>query len=230
METTTAKQDINYVKNLAKEAEGLTETEISNLETVSEEDMAKFPEGEIIQPIVPETIPTVEEIEKMEKVEVLPEEDKADADFPSNESGSSEGNDSTIVSNEESSESDGSIRDSDTTEATLDTSELEEIINKFDEIDITVEDVKHQKDESDDFKEAEFSDEVYEDIIKVYKELQENPQADVLDLLSAQSKQEFLVQAGKTGINTNDSTIYKFFIEGFIREVCGNAYMDKGHD
>lgn len=230
METTTAKQDINYVKNLAKEAEGLTETEIKDLETVSEEDMAKFPEGEIIQPIVPETIPTVEEIEKMEKVEVLPEEDKADADFPSNESGSSEGNDSTIVPNEESNESDGSIGDSDTTETTLDTSELEEIINKFDEIDITVEDVKHQKDESDDFKEAEFSDEVYEDIIKVYKELQENPQADVLDLLSAQSKQEFLVQAGKTGINTNDSTIYKFFIEGFIREVCGNAYMDKGHD
>ena len=227
---TTAKEDIKYVKNLAKEAEGLTETEIKDLETVSEEDMAKFPEGEIIQPIVPETIPTVEEIEKMEKVEVLPEEDKADADFPSNESGSSEGNDSTIVPNEESSESDGSIGDSDTTEATLDTSELEEIINKFDEIDITVEDVKHQKDESDDFKEAEFSDEVYEDIIKVYKELQENPQADVLDLLSAQSKQEFLVQAGKTGINTNDNTIYKFFIEGFIREVCGNAYMDKGHD
>ena len=227
---TTAKQDINYVKNLAKEAEGLTETEIKDLETVSEEDMAKFPEGEIIQPIVPETIPTVEEIEKMEKVEVLPEEDKADADFPSNESGSSEGNDSATMSNEESNESDGSIGDSDTTEATLDTSELEEIINKFDEIDITVEDVKHQKDESDDFKEAEFSDEVYEDIIKVYKELQENPQADVLDLLSAQSKQEFLVQAGKTGINTNDNTIYKFFIEGFIREVCGNAYMDKGHD
>ena len=119
---TTAKEDIKYVKNLAKEAEGLTETEISALETVSEEDMAKFPEGEIIQPIVPETIPTVEEIEKMEKVEVLPEEDKADADFPSNESGSSERNDSAIMPNEESNESDGSIGDSDTTEATLDTS------------------------------------------------------------------------------------------------------------
>ena len=225
---TTAKQDIKYVKNLAKEAEGLTETEIKDLETVSEEDMAKFPEGEVIKPIEPAVVPTVEEIEKMEKVEAL--EDKADADFPSNESGSSEGNDSSIMPNEESNESDGSVGDSDTTEATLDTSELEEIINKFDEIDITVEDVKHQKEESDDFKDAEFSDEVYEDIIKVYKELQETPQADVLDLLSAQSKQEFLVQAGKTGINTNDNTIYKFFVEGFIREVCGNAFMDKGHD
>ena len=51
---TTAKEDIKYVKNLAKDAEGLTETQISELETVSEEDMAKFPEGEIIQPIAPE--------------------------------------------------------------------------------------------------------------------------------------------------------------------------------
>ena len=49
-------------------------------------------------------------------------------------------------------------------------------------------------------------------------------------LLSPQSKQEFLVQAGKLGVNTNDSTIYKFFIEGFIREICGNAFLDKGHN
>ena len=53
---TTAKDDIKFVKNLAKDAEGLTETEINELETVSEEDMAKFPEGETIQPIAPETI------------------------------------------------------------------------------------------------------------------------------------------------------------------------------
>ena len=219
---TTAKQDIKYVKNLAKEAEGLTETEIKDLETVSEEDMAKFPEGEVIKPIEPAVVPTVEEIEKMEKVEALPEEDKADADFPSNESGSSEGNDSTIVPNEESNESDGSIGDSDTVEDTLDTSELEEIINKFDEIDITVEDVKKQQKESEDFKDAEFSDEVYEDIIKVYKELQETPQADVLDLLSVQSKQEFLVQAGKTGINTNDNSSSK---DSFVKYVVMHSWI-----
>ena len=227
---TTAKEDIKYVENLAKEAEGLTETEISDLETVSEEDMAKFPEGEIIQPIIPEPIPTVEEIEKMEKVEALPEEDKAEADFPSNEGAIESGFESDSITVENTSGTTSSDGDSEDAEDSINSEELEKILKEFDNIDITVEDVKHQKEESDDFKEAEFSDEVYEDIIKVYKELQENPQADVLDLLSAQSKQEFLVQAGKTGINTNDNTIYKFFIEGFIREVCGNAYMDKGHD
>ena len=227
---TTAKEDIKYVKNLAKEAEGLTETEIKDLETVSEEDMAKFPEGEIIQPIVPETIPTVEEIEKMEKVEVLPEEDKAEADFPSNESGSSEGNDSAIVPNEESNESDGSIGDSEDGESTLDTSELEEILNKFDTIDITVEDVKAQQAESEEFKDIELSDEVYQDIIHTYASLQNDPQSDILMILGPQAKQELLVQANKLGINTNDMTIYKFFIEGFIREICGNAFMDKGHE
>ena len=228
--TTTAKEDIKFVKNLAKEAEGLTETEISDLETVSEEDMAKFPEGEIIQPIVPETIPTVEEIEKMEKVEVLPEEDKAEADFPSNEGtveSGHEGNASKVKISSRVVSTDGNSED---VESPIDSKELEEILNKFDTIDITVEDVKAQQAESEEFKDIELSDEVYQDIIHTYASLQNDPQSDILMILGPQAKQELLVQANKLGVNTNDATIYKFFIEGFIREICGNAFMDKGHD
>ena len=228
--TTTAKEDIKFVKNLAKEAEGLTETEISDLETVSEEDMAKFPEGEIIQPIVPETIPTVEEIEKMEKVEVLPEEDKADADFPSNEGTVESGRESNTTPVESTSGITSPDGDSEDVESSIDSKELEEILNKFDTIDITVEDVKAQQAESDEFKDIELSDEVYQDIIHTYASLQNDPQSDILMILGPQAKQEFLVQANKLGINTSDSTIYKFFIEGFIREICGNAFMDKGRD
>ena len=227
---TTAKQDINYVKNLAKEAEGLTETEIKDLETVSEEDMAKFPEGEIIQPIVPETIPTVEEIEKMEKVEVLPEEDKADADFPSNEGAVESGRESDTTPVESAGGTTSSDGDSEDVESSIDSEELEKILKEFDNINITVEDVKHQKDESEDFKDIELSDEVYQDIIHTYASLQNDPQSDVLMILGPHAKQELLVQANKLGINTNDMTIYKFFIEGFIREICGNAFMDKGRD
>lgn len=228
--TTTAKEDIKFVKNLAKEAEGLTETEISDLETVSEEDMAKFPEGEIIQPIVPETIPTVEEIEKMEKVEVLPEEDKADADFPSNEGAVESGHESDTTPVESTGGTTSSDGDSEDVESSIDSEELEKILKEFDNINITVEDVKHQKDESEDFKDIELSDEVYQDIIHTYASLQNDPQSDVLMILGPHAKQELLVQANKLGINTNDMTIYKFFIEGFIREICGNAFMDKGRD
>lgn len=228
--TTTAKEDIKFVKNLAKEAEGLTETEISDLETVSEEDMAKFPEGEIIQPIVPETIPTVEEIEKMEKVEVLPEEDKADADFPSNEGSVESGRESDTTPVESASGTTSTDGDSEDVESSIDSEELEKILKEFDNINITVEDVKHQKDESEEFKDIELSDEVYQDIIHTYASLQNDPQSDVLMILGPHAKQELLVQANKLGINTNDMTIYKFFIEGFIREICGNAFMDKGRD
>lgn len=228
--TTTAKEDIKFVKNLAKEAEGLTETEISDLETVSEEDMAKFPEGEIIQPIVPETIPTVEEIEKMEKVEVLPEEDKAEADFLSNEGTVESGRESDTTTVESTGGTTSSDGDSEDVESSIDSEELEKILKEFDNINITVEDVKHQKDESEDFKDIELSDEVYQDIIHTYASLQNDPQSDVLMILGPQAKQELLVQANKLGINTNDMTIYKFFIEGFIREICGNAFMDKGRD
>jgi hypothetical protein len=228
--TTTAKEDIKFVKNLAKEAEGLTETEISDLETVSEEDMAKFPEGEIIQPIVPETIPTVEEIEKMEKVEVLPEEDKADADFPSNETTVESGRESDTTPVESAGGTTSSDGDSEDVESSIDSEELEKILKEFDNINITVEDVKQQKDESEDFKDIELSDEVYQDIIHTYASLQNDPQSDVLMILGPHAKQELLVQANKLGINTNDMTIYKFFIEGFIREICGNAFMDKGRD
>lgn len=228
--TTTAKEDIKFVKNLAKEAEGLTETEISDLETVSEEDMAKFPEGEIIQPIVPETIPTVEEIEKMEKVEVLPEEDKAEADFPSNEGAVESGRESDTTPVESAGGTTSSDGDSEDVESSIDSEELEKILKEFDNINITVEDVKQQKDESEDFKDIELSDEVYQDIIHTYASLQNDPQSDVLMILGPHAKQELLVQANKLGINTNDMTIYKFFIEGFIREICGNAFMDKGRD
>lgn len=228
--TTTAKEDIKFVKNLAKEAEGLTETEINELEAVSEEDMAKFPEGETIQPIAPETIPTVEEIEKMEKVEVLPEEDKAEADFPSNEGAVESGRESDTTTVESAGGTTSSDGDSEDVESSIDSEELEKILKEFDNINITVEDVKHQKDESEDFKDIELSDEVYQDIIHTYASLQNDPQSDVLMILGPHAKQELLVQANKLGINTNDMTIYKFFIEGFIREICGNAFMDKGRD
>ena len=227
---TTAKEDIKYVKNLAKDAEGLTETEISELETVSEEDMAKFPEGETIQPIAPETIPTVEEIEKMEKVEVLPEEDKAEADFPSNETTVESGHEENASKVKISSRVVSTDGNSEDVESPIDSKELEEILNKFDTIDITVEDVKAQQAESEDFKDIELSDEVYQDIIHTYASLQNDPQSDILMILGPQAKQELLVQANKLGVNTNDATIYKFFIEGFIREICGNAFMDKGRD
>lgn len=227
---TTAKEDIKFVKNLAKDAEGLTETQISELETVSEEDMARFPEGEIVQPIAPETIPTVEEIEKMEKVEVLPEEDKAEADFPSNETTVESGHESYTTPVEITSRtvsSDGNTKD---VESSVDSEELEKILKEFDNINITVEDVKAQQAESDEFKDIELSDEVYQDIIHTYGSLQNDPQSDILMILGPQAKKELLVQANKLGINTNDITVYKFFIEGFIREICGNAFMDKGRD
>ena len=227
---TTAKEDIKFVKNLAKDAEGLTETEISELETVSEEDMAKFPEGEIVQPIAPETIPTVEEIEKMEKVEVLPEEEKAEANFPSNETtveSGHEGNAAKVKISSRITSTDGNSED---VESSVDSEELEKILKDFDSINITVEDVKAQQAESEDFKDIELSDEVYQDIIHTYASLQNDPQSDILMILGPQAKQELLVQANKLGINTNDSTIYKFFVEGFIREICGNAFMDKGRD
>lgn len=227
---TTAKEDIKFVKNLAKDAEGLTETEINELETVSEEDMAKFPEGEIIQPIAPETIPTVEEIEKMEKVEVLPEEDKAEADFPSNETTVESGNEGNAAKVKISSRVVSTDGNSEDVESPIDSKELEEILNKFDTINITVEDVKAQQAQSDEFKDIELSDEVYQDLIHTYASLQNDPQSDILMILGPQAKQELLVQANKLGVNTNDTTIYKFFIEGFIREICGNAFMDKGHD
>jgi len=136
--TTTAKEDIKFVKNLAKEAEGLTETEISDLETVSEEDMAKFPEGETIQPIAPETIPTVEEIEKMEKVEVLPEEDKADANFPSNEGAVESGRESDTTPVESAGGTTSSDGESEDVESSIDSEELEKILKEFDNINITV--------------------------------------------------------------------------------------------
>lgn len=227
---TTAKEDIKYVKNLAKDAEGLTETEINELETVSEEDMAKFPEGEIIQPIAPETIPTVEEIEKMEKVEVLPEEDKAEANFPSNETTIESGNEGNATPVKIASRITSTDGNSEDVESSVNSEELEKILNDFDTINITVEDVKAQQAESEDFKDIELSDEVYQDIIHTYASLQNDPQSDILMILGPQAKQELLVQANKLGINTNDATIYKFFIEGFIREICGNAFMDKGRD
>lgn len=227
---TTAKEDIKYVKNLAKDAEGLTETQISELETVSEEDMAKFPEGEVIQPIAPETIPTIEEIEKMEKVEVLPEEDKAEADFPSNETTVESGHESYTTPVEITSRTVSSDGDTKDVESSVDSEELEKILNEFDNINITVEDVKAQQAESDEFKDIELSDEVYQDIIHTYGSLQNDPQSDILMILGPQAKKELLVQANKLGVNTNDITAYKFFIEGFIREICGNAFMDKGRD
>ena len=86
-----SREDVKYVKNIAKDATGLTETEIAELEAVSEEDIANFEEVEVPAPIIPEHLPTVDEIEMMEKVELLPEEDLADAAFPKSEEGSLEG-------------------------------------------------------------------------------------------------------------------------------------------
>lgn len=225
-----SREDVKYVKNIAKDATGLTETEIAELEAVSEEDIANFEEIEVPAPIIPEHLPTVDEIEMMETVKVLPEEDLADAAFPKSEEGSLEGLQTNTESVEEPSGDLSTDGVSDSSEDVGSSEELEKILEEFDTIQITVEDVKAQKNESDEFKDIELSDEVYQDLIHTYASLQNDPESDVLMLLSPQSKQEFLVQAGKLGVNTNDSTIYKFFIEGFIREICGNAFLDKGHN
>lgn len=225
-----SREDVKFVKNIAKDATGLTETEIAELEAVSEEDIANFEEVEVPTPIIPERLPTVDEIEMMETVEVLPEEDLADAAFPKSEEGSLEGLQANTESVEEPSGDLSTDGVSDSSEDVGSSEELEKILEEFDTIQITVEDVKAQKNESEEFKDIELSDEVYQDLIHTYASLQNDPQSDVLMLLSPQAKQEFLVQAGKLGVNTNDSTIYKFFIEGFIREICGNAFLDKGHN
>lgn len=225
-----SREDVKFVKNIAKDATGLTETEIAELEAVSEEDIANFEEVEVPTPIIPERLPTVDEIEMMETVEVLPEEDLADAAFPKSEEGSLERLQANTESVEEPSGDLSADGVSDSSEDVGSSEELEKILEEFDTIQITVEDVKAQKNESEEFKDIELSDEVYQDLIHTYASLQNDPQSDVLMLLSPQSKQEFLVQAGKLGVNTNDSTIYKFFIEGFIREICGNAFLDKGHN
>ena len=86
---------------------------------------------------------------------------------------------------------------SDSSEDDSSSEELEKILEEFDSIQITVEDVKAQKNESDEFKDIELSDEVYQDLIHTYASLQNDPESDVLMLLSPQSKQEFLVQASK---------------------------------
>lgn len=225
-----SREDVKFVKNIAKDATGLTETEIAELEAVSEEDIANFEEVEVPTVIIPERLPTVEEIEMMETIEVLPEEDLADAAFPKSEEGSLEGLQANTESVEEPSGDLSTDGVSDSSEDVGSSEELEKILEEFDSIQITVEDIKAQKNESEEFKDIELSDEVYQDLIHTYASLQNDPQSDVLMLLSPQSKQELLVQANKLGVNTNDSTIYKFFIEGFIREICGNAFLDKGHD
>ena len=225
-----SREDVKYVKNIAKDATGLTETEIAELEAVSEEDIANFEEVEVPAPIIPEHLPTVDEIEMMETVKVLPEEDLADAAFPKSEEGSLEGLQANTESVEEPSGDLSSNGVSDSSEDDSSSEELEKILEEFDAIQITVEDVKAQKNESDEFKDIELSDEVYQDLIHTYASLQNDPQSDILMILGPQAKQELLVQANKLGVNTNDATIYKFFIEGFIREICGNAFMDKGHD
>ena len=133
----------------------------------------------------------------MEKVEVLPEEDKAEADFPSNETtveSGHEGNASKVKISSRVVSTDGNSED---VESPIDSKELEEILNKFDTIDITVEDIKAQQAESDEFKDIELSDEVYQDIIHTYASLQNDPQSDILMILGPQAKQELLVQANK---------------------------------
>ena len=140
-----SREDVKFVKNIAKDATGLTETEIAELEAVSEEDIANFEEVEVPTPIIPERLPTVEEIEMMETVEVLSEEDLADAAFPKSEEGSLEGLQANTESVEEPSGDLSTDGVSDSSEDDSRSEELEKILEEFDAIQITVEDVKAQK-------------------------------------------------------------------------------------
>lgn len=222
---TTPNQDIKYVKNIAKTAEGLSETEIKELETVSEKD--NIIKDMDITPI-PGIIPSPEEIKKMEKIEVIQEEEMADANFPSvkdDSSGRSDCVSETIEETNQDSSSDGISTNS---EDDINSEELEKILKEFDNIDITIEDIKAEKSKSTDFKEIELTDSAYGELINVYRKLNDSSNADVLELLSDDIKSELLIQANKIGVNTKDTNIYKFFIEGFIREICGDALLEKG--
>lgn len=225
---TTPNNDVKYVKNIAKEAAGLTETEINELETVTEEDLNNYPGMEVIKPIIPEVPPTVEEIEQMEKVDI--EEVKADANFPSNEGATTSGVGSEDRISEGDIEAGSSIEVSEDSEIDLEDSELDEALKVFDNITITVEDIKHQQAESEDFRLIELPNDCYEEFIELYNKLQDEPNLDVLDNLSENTKIKLLPQFKKLGVNTNNLVEYKYMIESYIREICGNAYMDNGKD
>lgn len=113
---------------------------VEDLNLATEEDAARL-DDKNVKAIVPEVPPTAEEIDAMEKVEVL-EEDKADADFPSNESNGKEPVKDGSKENTQDVETVSSNGVSESNENVSSDPELEEALKKFDELTISVEDVK----------------------------------------------------------------------------------------
>lgn len=199
---------------------------VEDLNLATEEDAARL-DDKNVKAIVPEVPPTAEEIEAMEKVEVL-EEDKADADFPSNESNGEEPAKDGSKENTQDVEIVSSNGVSESNENDPSDPELEEALKKFDELTISVEDVKKSISENKEFPKLDLSDDDIQNIIDTYLKVIKDDTANVTTLLTAGLKEKFLIQASKDGVNTSNTKELEFYIEGLIREACTNAFMDKG--
>lgn len=199
---------------------------VEDLNLATEEDAARL-DDKNVKAIVPEVPPTAEEIEAMEKVEVL-EEDKAEADFPSNESNGEEPAKDGSKEDTQDVETVSSNGVSESNENVSSDPELEEALKKFDELTISVEDVKKSISENKEFPKLDLSDDDIQNIIDVYLKVIKDDTANVTTLLTAGLKEKFLIQASKDGVNTSNAKELEFYIEGLIREACTNAFMDKG--
>ena len=186
---------------------------VDDLNLATEEDAARL-DDKNVKAIVPEVPPTAEEIDAMEKVEVL-EEDKAEADFPSNESHGEEP------------AKDGSKEDTQDVETVSSNgvSESNENVSSDPELE---EALKKSISENKEFPKLDLSDDDIQNIIDTYLKVIKDDTANVTTLLTAGLKEKFLIQASKDGVNTSNAKELEFYIEGLIREACTNAFMDKG--
>ena len=199
---------------------------VEDLNLATEEDAARL-DDKNVKAIVPEVPPTAEEIDAMEKVEVL-EEDKAEADFPSNESNGEEPVKDGSKEDNQNIETSSSNGVSESNENDPSDPELEEALKKFDELTISVEDVKKSISENKEFPKLDLSDDDIQNIIDTYLKVIKDDTANVTTLLTAGLKEKLLIQASKDGVNTSNAKELEFYIEGLIREACNNAFMDKG--
>ena len=199
---------------------------VDDLNLATEEDAARL-DDKNVKAIVPEVPPTAEEIEVMEKVEVL-EEDKAEADFPSNESHGEEPIKDGSKENTQDVETVSSNGVSESNENVSSDPELEEALKKFDELTISVEDVKKSISENKEFPKLDLSDDDIQNIIDAYLKVIKDDTVNVTTLLTAGLKEKFLIQASKDGVNNSNAKELEFYIEGLIREACTNTFMDKG--
>lgn len=199
---------------------------VDDLNLATEEDAARL-DDKNVKAIVPEVPPTAEEIEAMEKVEVL-EEDKAEADFPSNESNGEEPAKDGSKENTQDAKTSGSNGVSESNENAPSDPELEEALKKFDELTISVEDVKKSISENKEFPKLDLSDDDIQNIIDTYLKVIKDDTVNVTTLLTASLKEKFLIQASKEGVNTSNAKELELYIEGLIREACTNTFMDKG--